>query len=102
MEFLDKWLLPLYAEYKMLGLYLLLVNIVTFGLFAADKLRAVKGRPRIPEKTLLGISFIGGAVGGFLGMHIFRHKTKKPAFKYGLLIMIVLHIGVAVAIISIL
>lgn len=56
------------------------ISLVTFILYGADKRRAVKGKWRVPEKVLLSLSFFGGAIGGVLGMIIFRHKTKKAAF----------------------
>ena len=68
--------------------YLLLINMVTFLAFAIDKRRAVKRKWRIPEKTLLGLSLIGGSVGGLIAMYCFRHKIRKPAFAYGLPIML--------------
>ena len=36
---------------------------------------------RVPEKTLLMLSVIGGAGGGLVGMVLFRHKTKHKNFK---------------------
>ena len=56
------------------------ISLVTFILYGADKRRAVKGKWRVPEKVLLSLSFFGGAIGGVLGMSIFRHKPKKAAF----------------------
>ena len=72
--------------------YLLLINIVTFLVFAIDKRRAVKRKWRIPEKTLLGLSLIGGAAGGIIAMYCFRHKIRKPAFAYGLPLMLLLQV----------
>jgi uncharacterized membrane protein YsdA (DUF1294 family) len=72
--------------------YLLLINIVTFLAFAIDKRRAVKRKWRIPEKTLLGLSLIGGSAGSLIAMYLFRHKIRKSAFAYGLPIMLLAHI----------
>ncbi len=68
--------------------YLFLINIVTFLAFASDKRRAARRRWRIPEKTLLGLSLIGGAAGGIIAMYCFRHKIRKLAFAYGLPVML--------------
>ncbi len=65
-----QWVLIIY------GSYLLLVSIITFILYHADKRKANKGKWRIPEKVLLLFSFLGGAFGGYPAMLIFRHKTK--------------------------
>ena len=56
--------------------YLVLLSIVTFFAYGADKRKAKKGAYRTKEKTLLGLSFFGGAFGGYPAMLIFRHKTK--------------------------
>ena len=59
-----------------LVLYLLIINALAFGLMYADKRKAQKNLWRIPERTLLGTALIGGSLGAFAGMQIFRHKTK--------------------------
>ena len=56
------------------------VSVVTLVLYALDKIKAQNGLWRIPEKVLLGFSLLGGAVGGLLGMNLFRHKTKHWYF----------------------
>lgn len=61
--------------------YFLLINIIALALFRIDKSKAIKGRSRISEFTLLFSSLIGGAMGGVLGMKLFRHKTKKTGFR---------------------
>ena len=60
--------------------FFVLMNLVTFALFQADKKKAEKGAFRIPERDLLGFSACFGALGGILGMIIFHHKTRKPKF----------------------
>ena len=55
-----------------------------------DKSKAIKHKRRIRESTLLGLSFFGGAAGGLLGMCVFRHKTRKPYFLYGLPLMLLI------------
>ncbi len=72
--------------------YLLLINLVTFILYGADKHRAKKNAWRIPEKSLLGFSLLGGAVGGLLGMQRFRHKTRHRYFYFINVLGILLHI----------
>lgn len=57
-----------------------LLSIVTFGLYVSDKKKAKKGEWRIPEKTLLLCSFLGGALGGMIAMQLVRHKTKHWYF----------------------
>lgn len=77
---------------KFVIIYYLVINLITFILFGIDKMKAKKGAYRIPEKTLLGFSLLGGAFLGFLGMHLFHHKTKKPAFYISVPVFMLLHI----------
>lgn len=58
-----------------------------------DKARAKKKAWRVPESTLFIISLLGGGVGGFLSIFVFKHKTKKPQFYAIYLISIILHIA---------
>ena len=48
-------------------------NCLVLILFGEDKLRAMKNRRRISEKTLILCAFFMGALGAFLGMQTFRH-----------------------------
>lgn len=57
-----------------------------------DKRKAVKSKWRIPERTLFLIAFIFGGIGIFLGMHIFRHKTKHNSFRILVPIALILNI----------
>lgn len=59
---------------------LVLLTITGFILYGLDKKKAERGAWRIPEATLLGISFLGGAIGGYIAMFLARHKTKKWYF----------------------
>ena len=58
------------------GYYLVLLSFITFIAYHSDKKKAEKGKWRTREKTLLLLSFFGGAFGGYPAMLIFRHKTK--------------------------
>ena len=69
----------------------LLINIITFLAYGLDKLKAVKNWWRIPEWALIGLAVIGGSLGAFLGMVVFRHKTRKLKFRFGIPLIILLH-----------
>lgn len=73
--------------------YLLSMNALTLLLMRADKQKARRRQWRIPEAVLLGAAFLGGSLGGTLGMMIFGHKTRKPIFSMGLPLMLLLHMG---------
>ena len=65
---------------KTLVLILLAINLITFAVYGIDKVKAEEGKWRTPEATLIALAAAGGALGAFLGMQIFRHKTRKPKF----------------------
>ncbi|MBE5743151.1 MAG: DUF1294 domain-containing protein [Clostridiales bacterium] len=71
--------------------YIAVVSIITFFAYGADKSKAKKNKRRTPEKVLLGLSFIGGAVGGILGMNLFRHKTKHWYFWVVNVLSLIIH-----------
>ncbi|WP_335872698.1 DUF1294 domain-containing protein [Bacillus sp. 2205SS5-2] len=72
--------------------YLLMVNLVSFFVMRMDKQKAKKNTYRISEKTLWKLSWIGGAIGSFLGMKTFRHKTKHRVFAWGLPILAIIQV----------
>ena len=76
--------------------YLLAVNITSFLLYGIDKYKAKKGRWRISEATLLLMAVIGGSIGAWGGMRIWHHKTMHKKFKYGIPIIIILQVALAV------
>lgn len=61
-------------------IYLASINIIGFFAMGIDKKRAQKKRWRIPEKTLFAMAILGGGLGVWLGMYMFRHKTKHDYF----------------------
>ena len=76
--------------------YLLAVNIATFLLYGIDKYKAKKGRWRISEATLLLMAVIGGSIGAWAGMRLWHHKTMHKKFKYGIPLIIIMQIALAV------
>ena len=67
-----------------ISIYLLVLNGVAMAAMAHDKWRALHNARRIPERTLLGLGLAGGALGGWAGMYLFRHKTRSPKFYWGM------------------
>lgn len=61
-------------------IFLGVLSLITFILYAADKNKAENGEWRISEATLLAFSFFGGAIGGYIAMQLVRHKTKRWYF----------------------
>lgn len=83
-----------FAEHRILLIYLGIMNLVTFIVFAIDKVNARANRSRIKIVTLLGLSFAGGSVGGLISMYLFRHKTQKDYFTVGMPLIIVMQVVV--------
>ena len=76
----------------MLIYYLLAVNVLTFIVYGVDKWKARRGRWRVPEATLMGLAALGGSVGAWLAMQLFRHKTQKKKFRNGVPALFVLQV----------
>ena len=82
--------------FRMLLIWLGILSLLALILFGWDKLMAKAGRRRIPESALWAAAILGGGVGAFLGMKLFRHKTRKGFFPIGLPLLAVLQIGLLV------
>lgn len=67
-----------------LALYLFVINLDAFLLMRADKLRARRGRRRIPEAALFLAAVLGGSPGVMLAMRRYRHKTLHTSFTVGM------------------
>lgn len=71
------------VEYLCLG-YLCLMNIAGFLMMGLDKWKAKHKRWRIAEKTFFLVSILGGSLGTWTGMYVFRHKTQHWYFVVGM------------------
>ena len=76
--------------------FLLAINIATFLLYGIDKYKAKKNKWRISEATLLLMAVIGGSIGAWIGMRLWHHKTMHKKFKYGIPLIIIMQIALAV------
>ena len=72
--------------------WLIAITLVTFAAFGVDKGMAKAGRARIPEWTLLALTFSGGTVGALLGRYMFNHKTSKKSFRAKFWVVVVIQI----------
>ncbi|WP_232334496.1 DUF1294 domain-containing protein [Oceanobacillus sp. AG] len=79
--------------YDSMLVYVLVVNIFTLFLMRIDKQKAIKQQFRIPERTFFLLSFLGGALGTYIGMQLFRHKTKHASFTVGIPVLIIWNAG---------
>lgn len=76
---------------------LLALNLLAFCLMGIDKRRAVRGRWRIPERTLLLSCACFGALGGLLAMRVFHHKTRHARFAWGVPAMLMVQAALLIA-----
>ena len=76
-----------------LAYYLLAINVVAFIMYGIDKYKAKKAKLRIPEATLLLLAVLGGSIGAWMGMKVWRHKTKHKKFKYGIPAILLIQIA---------
>ena len=72
--------------------YISILNIIGIAVMWLDKSKAQGNAWRIPEKSLFLVSLIGGSIGTWVGMYLFRHKTKHWYFVVGMPLILVLHI----------
>ena len=77
-------------------IYLALINFIGLVMMLWDKSKAKRGVWRISEKTLLGTAVIGGSLGVFAGMRLFRHKTQHLQFWLGVPVIIFLQVAAAI------
>ena len=77
-------------------IYLLAVNAVTFIVYGIDKYKAKHAKWRISEATLLLLAVIGGSIGAWCGMKVWHHKTMHKKFKYGVPMIFLLQLALAV------
>lgn len=73
--------------------YVLILNFVTMLVYGIDKFKAKKGKWRIPESTLLLLAVLGGSIGAWLGMRVWRHKTQHMKFKYSIPVIFILQVA---------
>jgi uncharacterized membrane protein YsdA (DUF1294 family) len=90
--------LPRNLWYYYLAAWLVAVNLVAFGYYGFDKFRARAGRRRVPEVVLHFLAIVGGTVGAYLGMRVFRHKTIKGPFRLIFWFIVVLQLALIAAI----
>lgn len=65
------------------------INIASLFFMGLDKALARKGALRTPEVIPFCMALLGGSPGVLLGIHVFRHKTRKASFQFVLLLIVV-------------
>ena len=76
----------------------LIMSLFTFIIYGIDKFKAKRNEWRIKESVLLLSSFLGGSIGGLLGMYVLRHKTKHWYFGAVNILSFIIHIALGILI----
>lgn len=69
--------------------WVIFASILTFAAFGLDKLLAILGWWRLPERILFVLAALGGILGAIAGMWIFKHKRAKSEFTWTIVILMV-------------
>lgn len=69
-----------------------LMNVLSYWLYAQDKEAAQLGKKRVPEQSLHIVAFLGGWPAAWLAQQKLRHKTQKQPFRKIYFCTIVLNI----------
>lgn len=77
---------------KYLIIYVIIINLLAFCTMGQDKKLAINHNRRVSEKTLFLFALLLGAPGIWLGMYVFRHKTKHIKFIIFIPVIFVLNI----------
>jgi len=77
-----------------LGLWVVALSLVTFGVYGYDKSQATRNAPRVPEAILHLLGLLGGTPGAFVAMRVFHHKTIKRSFQTVFWITVALQVGI--------
>ena len=73
-------------------IYLAAINVATFFMYGIDNWKAKNSKWRIRETALLGLAVLGGSIGAWLGMKVWRHKTQHKKFRYGIPAIIIIQL----------
>ncbi|MBQ7443466.1 MAG: DUF1294 domain-containing protein [Bacteroidaceae bacterium] len=77
---------------KIVIIYLVIINVVTFFMYGIDKWKAKKSKQRIRETALLGLAVLGGSIGAWSGMKVWHHKTLHKKFRFGVPAIIIIQL----------
>lgn len=77
---------------QLILVYVAVITVITFFVYGIDKWKSKHHQWRIPEGVLLGLAAVGGSIGAWLGMKIWRHKTQHKKFQYGVPVLFILQV----------
>lgn len=71
--------------------WLIAWGVTTFIMYGFDKFQAWRQGLRVSEFTLHGLALVGGVLGGWAGMALFRHKVRHISFWTILVLSMLIH-----------
>ena len=71
-------------------IYFIIINVIAFSLMGLDKRKAEEETVENARKYVVFISSSWGAVGAWIGMYMFHHKTHKKKFVFGIPLLVVI------------
>lgn len=74
--------------------WILFISIWAFVAMGYDKRQAKRKKSRVSEKNLWLLAIVGGGIGAYFGMQVFRHKTLHTTFRVGFLMLALLDIAI--------
>ena len=77
--------------------WLVAINSIAVIVPIWDKLAAMHGAWRVPEKTLFLLCVLGGCPGMYLTMQIIRHKTLHKRFMIGIPLIFLAQLAICFA-----
>ncbi|MBQ8524211.1 MAG: DUF1294 domain-containing protein [Clostridia bacterium] len=78
-------------------IYLAVISLISALITVHDKRAAKRSKRRVPERTLIIFSLIGGSVAMYMTMQLIRHKTRHAKFMIGIPVIIVLQLAAVIA-----
>jgi len=72
------------------------ITLTTFAYYGWDKRQARRDGARVPEMVLHMLALIGGSLGAYAGMQLFRHKTLKGRFRLMFWLIALLQMGLLI------
>ncbi len=81
-----------YPVLSFIIVHLCLISLIAIIITVADKIKAKRGKWRVPEATLLIVSALGGSAAMYITMQLIRHKTKHKKFMIGIPIILLMQI----------
>ena len=79
-------------------IWLAVISLLSIVICIYDKIISKRDRVelRIPEKTLLLLSALGGSLAMYITMQIVHHKTKHAKFMIGIPVIMVLQVALII------